>query len=256
MNFISYNQFLEDIKDFIEKIPPFDFVSYIPRSGIIPAFMYSKRYNVPFIDLNDVKNDGNTLIFDDTVNYGRQLNKIQKSLTEPKYAVIYYSGENGLDYKLDYKYKLVLQPRIFEWNWINQKEVINHSCFDIDGVLCEFPRDKLNSGEIRYRDYLKTAKPKYIPKHTIGCLCTARIEEDRKDTEEWLKKNNVKYNKLAMLKCTKEERIKFGLHTVEKIKEYSNPGYYLFVEDEPEQAKLISRATKKPVLCITDWKIY
>jgi len=256
MNFTDYNTFIRDIKLFIETLPKFDFVSYIPRSGVIPAFIYSKRYNIPIIELDKCENKENVLIFDDSVNYGRRLISIQKELTNPSYAVVYYTDEKILNYKLDFKYKQISQPRIFEWNWINQENLINRSCFDLDGVLCHFPRDKLSSGEMEYKYFLQNAKPKYIPDFEIGTICTARLESDRKETEEWLRKNNVKYRKLIMLNSTKEERIRFGLHTKPKIEEYSKMGYSLFVEDEIEQAIIISRITGKPVLCITNWKIY
>lgn len=254
INFIKYEQFINDVRIFIEKLPKFKYVSYIPRSGIIPAFMYSKKFNVPLIDLKEVQNEEDTLIFDDSVHFGRRLNEVQKGLSKPSYACIYYSGEIGLDYKLNFKYKLLPLPRLFEWNWISQREVIERSCFDIDGVLCE--RMDLLNKDITYENHLKNTKPKYIPNFTIGCICTARTEEDRELTEEWLKKHNVKYNKLIMLKCSKEERRKYGLHSIEKINEYKNPKYILFIEDEIEQAKLISKETNKSVLCVDNWNIY
>ena len=254
MNFIKYSTFIQDCKEFIETLPLFKQVSFIPRSGMIPAFIYSKRFNVPIVDLKDANKD--TIIFEDSVRSGRTLNKIQKSLLEPSYAAVYYVGEWALEHKLDYKYKFIPCPRIFEWNWICQENLINHSCFDLDEVLCHFPIEELKSGKINYPDYLQTAKPKYVPEYEIGCICTARLESDRESTENWLKKNNVKYRKLVMLNCTKEERIQRTLHTSKKIEEYNKGSYVLFVEDEPAQTRLISNYTRKPVLCVTDWEIY
>lgn len=250
MNFISYQTFVEDCKKFIETLPKFSKVSYIPRSGMIPAFMYSKRYNIPLVSLEE--SDKETIVFDDSIRSGNTLQKVREISPESKYAFIYYIGNPNIDFK----YKEIDLPRLFEWNWINQEHIINHSCFDFDGVLCHFPKEDLDSGKLKYKDYLKIAKPKYIPDYEIGAICTARIESDRKETENWLKKHNVKYKKLIMLNSTKEERIMFRLHTIPKIKEYSKSDYVLFVEDEFYQAILISQKTKKPVLNISDMKIY
>jgi len=253
-SFISYQEFIEDCKEFIQTLPKFPKVSYIPRSGIIPAFMYSKQFNSNLIPLKQA--DKNTLVFDDSVRFGRKLNEVQKSSPEPTYAVIYYSQDKGMNYKLDFKYKFIETPRLFEWNWINQEHIINRACFDFDGVLCHFPREDLSSGKIDYKEFLKNAIPKFIPDYEIGAICTGRLEKYRKETEEWLKKHNVKYRKLLMVNATEEERMMNRLHTKPKIEEYSKMGYVLFVEDETYQALQINHFTNKPVLDVTKWKIY
>ena len=60
-----------------------------------------------------------------------------------------------------------------------------------------------------------------------------------------------------MLNCPDAEtRRRLGLHARYKAEVYKHLDSILFVEDEPGQAARINYLTKKPVLCVSNWKIY
>lgn len=162
MNFVNYIQFIKDCKNFVKNLPKFDAVSYIPTSGYLPAYIYSKYFSVPLLTLQEAEKWDNVLIIDDTVCYGGAMTEIQDLLKKRSYACIYYSGEE-INCKLDYWYRIIKQPRIFEWNWLQQERLINNSCFDIDGVLCEKPNEYQNDDGPGYLKFIKNAKPKFIP---------------------------------------------------------------------------------------------
>ena len=122
---------------------------------------------------------------------------------------------------------------------------------DIDGVLCPDPTPEENHDGEKYRHFLLNAPPLFIPKVTIGTLVTSRLEKYRPETEAWLQKNHVKYNKLVMLNLPDmAARQRANCHASFKAKEYgSSTDNMLFVESSMTQAVEINRLTKKPVLC-------
>ena len=94
------------------------------------------------------------------------------------------------------------------------------------------------------------------PAAKIGTIVTSRLEKYRKETETWLKANNVKYNQLVMLDLpNKEARIKANSHAEHKAKTYFSSYYVLFVESSLSQAIEINMITKKPVLCTENFEM-
>jgi uncharacterized HAD superfamily protein len=139
--------------------------------------------------------------------------------------------------------------------------VLNHtilekSCFDIDGVLCVDPSSEQNDDGPKYREFILNAKPLFIPGATIGALVTSRLEKYRPETEEWLKKNNIRYKELYMLDLPDmAARQKANSHGSFKASVYKSNAFKLFVESEPRQAAEINRLTGKPVLCTLDFEM-
>lgn len=130
------------------------------------------------------------------------------------------------------------------------------ACFDIDGVLCVDPTDDQNDDGPRYRDFILNADPLFIPKCKVGTLVTSRLEKYRKETEVWLKKNHVQYNKLVMLDLPDmKARQKANNHAVHKANTYKQGDYILFFESSLNQALEINRITKKPVLCTENFEM-
>jgi len=96
-----------------------------------------------------------------------------------------------------------------------------------------------------------------LPTERISYLVTSRLEKYRKETELWLKKNEIDYEKLIMLNLpSKEERLKLGAHAEHKANAYKKSGLELFVESDPKQAFDIHQITKKPVFCVNNNKMY
>lgn len=271
-NYKNYNDLKLDILKNIKRINfNIDLIVGVPRSGIIPAYMLGAFLHKPVKTLDEFVNNIETtkgdrmknipenykdvLILDDSVNLGNSLNRVKSKTIgldkkyNIKYAAIYATDESKN--LVDFYFEILNQPRVFEWNYLKSGFSKNW-CFDIDGVLCVDPTEEENDDGEKYRNFLLNAKPLYLPKNKIGAIATSRLEKYRKETETWLAKNNILYDKLYMLNLpSKEERIKQKAHTKTKIEAYKeNPSLSLFIESNRKQAEIIAKETLKPVICV------
>lgn len=254
-----------------------DLIVGIPRSGMIPAYMLGLLLNKPVSTLNEYMNnmDGGhgerivnqrknverrcILFVDDSIHSGVQLEKTKNKLkerNEKHYYLAIYARAASKEL-VDFYFEIVDTPRVFQWNYLYQG-IVNKSCFDIDGVLCEDPLPEQNDDGEKYIDFILNAKPLYIPKDEIYMLVTSRLEKYRKETEIWLKNNNVKYRKLVMLDLpSKAERIKQNAHASFKAQVYQKENKAVFFyESERKQAIYIAAITKKPVFCIGTGELF
>lgn len=253
----------------------FDLIVGVPRSGMLPANLMALYLNKPYTDLEsfinghiykagergeffDIKAFKKVLVVDDSVASGAALTKCKaklKPLAEAfdfKFCAVYVTPEKKNT--VDYYFEMVATPRYFQWNILNHT-ILTKSCFDIDGVLCVDPTEEQNDDGPKYIDFLVNAAPLFVPGCPIGTLVTSRLEKYRPQTEEWLRKNNVKYGKLVMSSHpTQEARQKANDHAAHKAKEYA-AGYALFVESSMDQSVEINRMTGKPVLCTENFEM-
>jgi len=274
-NYKTYNDLLLDIKRNIHKIPAdIDLVVGIPRSGMIPAYMLGLTLNVNVCSFNefinrtdivrgnrqvggDIDNVKKIIIIDDSVCEGNAMNKVKKIIKskETPNIEIYFVAvyvRPGSEYFVDIALTELATPRIFQWNYLNHGHLV-YSCFDIDGVLCIDPTEEENDDGIKYRNFILNAKPLYIPKYKIKALVTSRLEKYRPGTEQWLKDNNVQYEKLYMLDMpSKEERLKgASTHAIFKASIYTKlKDCYLFYESNRKQAIEIAQMTGKMVFSV------
>lgn len=251
------------------KIPhDIDIIVGIPRSGLLFANVLALYMHKPLTDLDSFM-DGRiysagergksfnlskikkVLVVDDTVSSGNALRKAKQKLSHIKedfefsFACAYISEESK--HMVDYYIEILPLPRAFEWNLFNH-EIINESCFDIDGVLCLDP--PVDDDGTLYKSYISNAIPFIIPKTEINTIVTCRLEKYRPETENWLKSKGIRYKNLVMLPFkNKEERLKWGKHAEYKAEVYAKSGCVLFVESSLAQAKIISDLTGKLVFC-------
>jgi uncharacterized HAD superfamily protein len=277
MNFRNITDLNQTILKEIHKIPrDFDLIVGVPRSGMLPANLMALYLNLPYTDLHsfinghiykagergqyfDIKQFKKVLVVDDSVSSGSAMKKCKDSLAHLesdfnlKYAAIYV--QPGKEKTVDYSFETVGIPRYFQWNIFNHS-TLDKACFDIDGVLCVDPSHEQNDDGDKYRDFIQNAAPLYIPKAKIGSLVTSRLEKYRPETEAWLKKHGVKYDKLVMLDLPDAKaRQKANNHGGHKANEYKNGYYNLFFESELHQALEINRITKKPVFCTQNFEM-
>lgn len=253
-----------------------DLVVGVPRSGMLPANLLALYLNRPYTDIHsfmnghiykagargqffDVKQYKKILVVDDSVASGSALNECRENLKEfstqfdIKYCAVYVAP--GKEKTVDYYFEVVPLPRYFQWNILNHT-TLEKACFDIDGVLCVDPQPEQNDDGPKYREFLLTARPLFIPGAKIGTIVTSRLEKYRKETEQWLRENNVRYNELIMLDLPNmEARQKANAHGTHKAKAYMAKPYVLFVESEPHQAMEINRLSGKPVLCTANFEM-
>lgn len=252
-----------------------DLIVGIPRSGLFVANLISLLINKPLTDVsgfeeNRLISTGHTknnrgfitdcyaakkiLIIDDSVNEGtsiieckRRIDAVKKEGMQCIYACIYLAP--GKESLVDIFFEEVTSPRLFEWN-IYHHSIIEHSCFDIDGVLCEDPTFDENDDGENYLRFLSNAKPKIIPSIKIGALVSARLSKYEAATRSWMKEHGVQFDELVMMDCSFEERRKLGNHASFKGNFYKKSNYKLFFESDPFQAQEINRISKKPVFCV------
>jgi uncharacterized HAD superfamily protein len=254
----------------------FDLIVGIPRSGMLPANLLALYLNKPYTDIDsflnghiykagergqffDIKEFKKILVVDDSIASGSAMLKSKERLKEMsadfdlKFCAIYVIP--GKEKMVDYYFEVVPLPRYFQWNIFNHT-TLEKACFDIDGVLCIDPTEEQNDDGIKYTDFVLNAPPLYIPGAKIGTIVTSRLEKFRKETETWLKNNNVKYNDLVMLDLpNKEARQKANSHAEHKAKTYASKPYILFIESSLHQAIEINRISKKPVLCTENFEM-
>lgn len=254
----------------------FDLIVGVPRSGMLPANLLALYLNKPYTDLDSFLNGHiykagargkfirtseykNILIVDDSVASGAALNECREQLRPLedrfliKYCAIYVAP--GKERSVDYYFEVVPLPRYFQWNIFNHTS-LEKACFDIDGVLCVDPLPEENDDGPRYKKFLQTAAPLFLPGARIGTLVTSRLEKYRAETEAWLNNNGVLYDQLIMLDLPDmEARQRTNNHAAHKAKTYASGQYMLFVESDPGQAAAINRLTKKPVFCTAGFEM-
>ena len=248
-----------------------DLVVGIPRSGLLAANLLCLYLDVPMTDVDglcegrllgtgnrytddeSLRDLSSVLVMDDSVRTGRQMTETRSRLDELdlpfdiSYGAIYVSRE-GHKY-VDYWGEMVPKPRVFEWN-ITHHPILQHSCVDIDGVLCRDPTPEENDDGERYLEFLADVEPHIIPNQQIGHLVTSRLEKYRPETERWLDEHGVQYDTLVMMDLpTKEARQEQGDHVQHKAAVYNTTDASLFIESSQRQASGIARRTGRPVFC-------
>jgi uncharacterized HAD superfamily protein/hypoxanthine phosphoribosyltransferase len=254
----------------------FDLIVGVPRSGMLPANLLSLYLNRPYTDIHsflnghiykagarsqffDISEFKKILVVDDSIASGSAMVEVKESLKhleskfDIKYCAVYIIP--GKEKMVDYFFETVPLPRYFQWNILNHT-TLEKACFDIDGVLCADPLPEQNDDGPKYIDFILNAPPLFIPGSKIGTIVTSRLEKYRKETETWLKANNIKYNDLVMLDLPNmEARQRANNHGDHKAKAYMAKPYVLFVESEYHQAVEINRLSKKPVLCTENFEM-
>lgn len=283
MNFKTYYDLNADLLKNLYKIPQdIDMVIGVPRSGMILASMIAVYINKPLLDIQSFlngevgrfgmsKNDVSfvssfedikrVLVVEDSVNTGLSIKKVKAEIgckycsIEFVYLAAYVQSES-IEY-VDIFFDIVEQPRLFEWNYLHHN-MLEYTCCDIDGVLCNDPSEMENDDGERYRKFLLNTPVKLCPSRKVGWLVTSRLEKYRHETEEWLNRNGIEYNELVMMPIeTAEERRALGNHGKFKADVYKKLiSARFFIESNPSQAQEILNISKKPVFCIDNQTFY
>ncbi len=247
----------------------------VPRSGMIPAYMIGFLKNLQVVSINEfvsgniikfgerpLKMTGNNiLVVEDTCGSGKSIDKCKKLLSgmsdkyNIKYMAIYttYEAKHNIDISLSY----LVMPRMFQWNYLNHIN-IQQSCFDMDGVLCQDPTEEQNDDGEKYIEFIKNARPLYIPKYKIKAIVTSRLEKYRTYTQDWLKYHNVMYDKLYMLNLpSKEARAKANAYASFKASIFNKLKNTLyFYESNRKQAYEIFKLSGKTTICVSTDEIF
>jgi uncharacterized HAD superfamily protein len=283
MNYKSYSDLVKDSYLLAQKLGRNDYnaIISIPRSGNIPSSIVALTHNLPWLTVFSLRGSqgdssftgringgvsfpktGRYLVVDDSCSSGSRILKAKKDLRDAGYlnvdfAAIYVTGTSK-DI-VDTWVEVVAQPRVFEWN-IYHHTYVGMAGFDIDGVVCPDPPPGIDevAHEKGYIDWIRSAPVLHPISMKINCFITSRLEKYRKETEEWLAKNQFSYGELIMSPHkTAIDRRKAQDHGQQKAKVFKERAdLKLFVESNRYQAEIISQLTRKPVFCVDQNKMY
>lgn len=282
MQYRSYADLAQAIATQGHRLPPdIDLVVGIPRSGLLAANILSLTRNLPLTDLEGFMAGRNfaagwtkrhapglseraaprhALVIDDSIRSGRSMREARETLAaaglESRVTFCAIYGLPDVDHpEADIVLERVSAPRAFEWNLFHHKD-LRRMCFDIDGVLCHDPDHDQNDDGEAYLAFLTDAVPLYRTTRPIGHLVTSRLEKYRPQTEAWLERAGVEYDKLWMLDLpSAAERRRLGAHATFKADVYRRTDAILFVESEARQAREIAALSRKPVLSVAEHRV-
>lgn len=277
MNVRSYSDLAHLLRNNTQSLSDkFDLIVGVPRSGLLVALMLGMAWNVPVTDVKgalksrliskgrtttrhldelnidfDLKNL-KILIVDDSCHTGKSIteafeeinNKFNLAIT--KSLCCYVSPQSR--HKVDYYFEILNPHHVFEWN-ISRNIILEDACVDIDGVLCPDPPYCESKEKNLYLEYIKTAPVLMKPDRKIKYLVTNRLESTRKETEDWLKQNQIQYHELIMHPAkTAFERSQRDSHW-HKASFFKKSDTKFFIESDSQQAYEIYLKSGKPVMC-------
>lgn len=262
---VSTQQLAQDSIRLAGMLPADTFgVVAIPRSGMIPASIIATTLDIPLGYLVDGKivwlqsgsramsgGKGPIAVVDDTVWAGRAMWGARRQLQHVScfYAAVYATPHRK---HLVDAYVAEDLGCHWEWNWFNNGSILAMGiATDMDGILCQNPRvPDADDGQVLedYRQWLVAAPPRWlIRSHAARVIVTGRLERFRPETEDWLRRHRVRYEKLVM--CRADAASRRGDVAEMKAVEYSLSGASFFVESERDQAERIHQLTGKCVIC-------
>jgi uncharacterized HAD superfamily protein/hypoxanthine phosphoribosyltransferase len=281
IGFLSLADLGLKVAECLNRVPAgIDLVVGIPRSGMIPAYLIGLHRNLPILDLscflsgttpahglrileNELSNATQSkwiLLVDDSISTGRAMREAVEKVRASGYigrittCAVVAAPQRYKD--VDIFFCEIPHPRLFEWNAFHH-DLVEESCFDLDGVLCVDPTPTENDDGPRYRAFLKQAQPRFSPTRTIGNIVSARLEKYRDLTEKWLSDNRISYRNLHLIDLSSAaERIRTKAHSPHKAEVYRKSGASIFFESDPSQAEVIARLSAKPVICTQNMRLY
>ena len=276
-NFINVEQASIWTMEWIKTFPAqYDLIIGVPRSGMLVATIIAlklgKGLTTPelfkerkFWHSNQVKDRlaweeiKHVLVVDDSVDTGRSMSAALKSIESSghntkvtKAALIVHEKTSSM---VDLYHKVLPHPRVFEWNILHRKiaSYWGHGALavDMDGVLCSDCPPGVDQDELRYVEWINSARPYLIPSFEIDSIVTNRLEKYREATENWLREHNVKYKELHMWNIPdKDDRNgEFGKHKIQELLRLKPDMYW---ESNLTLSQEIWANTKIPTLCIDE----
>lgn len=258
----------------LTKLPnDYDCIIGVPRSGLWVAGTIALKLGLPLstptsflrgeswytlhLPLREMRR---VLLVEDDVIYGKQILKYKHDLESlfPDLQVetaSLFATTNGSKL-VDYCFQVRNPPLIYEWTLLTNMAGIGKLAVDMDGVLCEecpilFPSQKYESlySNGDYPKWIANAKPYLIPKFKLEAVVTSRLEKYRKETEDWLNKNGVQYEKLIMLNLNGEKERTLDSIIRHKVDAIKKLGLFWYWESNVLEAQAIFSKTRIPVLC-------
>ena len=278
-SFITTAQLASDSVRLSTILPPsVDAIVGVSRSGLLPASIVATHLHLPIYSVSPSKGllhlgtglriEGNdpdrrpehVVVIDDTVSRGgamrRVLPIVERAFAAATIATAcVYVHPMGVRIP-DYHVEVLPGAHYLEWNWANAIHA-EYCGFDFDGILCRDCLPAENDDGPRYREFLRTATPLFLPRRaSIPLIVTARHEHYREETREWLARHRITCDRLVMRRFAVQPRDWIAAISEFKADAYREAGLQLFAESEPEQAARIHALTGMPVLCPAAGRVY
>jgi orotate phosphoribosyltransferase len=266
-NLLQANDQIGLTMKWLKKLPNnFDLVIGIQRSGVIIANAIALQFCIPwsipscFIENKQVFYTTSqktpaikrVLIVEDRVNVGREINSV-KAAIQTKYPELTVKTaslliNNRSAHAVDYYYQNTEQQAI-EQIWDLLKVCKREYVVDMDGVLTVDPTERDLADQESYLSYVVNAQPYLLIRSEINTIVTSRPEWVRKETEDWLTKNGLKYNHLIMLQTQMGHAPSTQAAVAHKVAALKRITPDIYWESNYEQAKAIHKQTGIKVLC-------
>ncbi len=293
-SFVSSAQLQNDVKELVGKLPAdITAIAGVARSGLAVATMVSMYLHLPMLTIRqtigDVQQTGNgwrlggskhvnpqkqkVAVIDDTVMTGNSLTAIrpvlEREFGDYVTATVYCNPSAAR--KPDIWVRDLPSPHLLEWNLFNSVFSPNLA-LDFDGILChDCPPGSDDDGS-KYLEFIRTAKPLYVPKKcAVPLIITARIEKYRSETQQWLDRHRIKVRQLIMHPASNlRERQRDDIaawkanHFVNWCRRHrrSGPPPVMFAESDDRQAQGIAKVVNQQglkqtlVVCPASAKVY
>lgn len=272
---VTLSQLAADSTRLAAALEPVDAVLGIGRSGLLPATIVAVMHHAPlfscgtFPEFSKIRSCGNgwrmlgsdpplkTLaIVDDTAAHGGSIYNVTQMARDrwPEARIIravVYAHPKSLA-QVDLAVAELDGPHYLEWNLFNAAHAETMAT-DLDGILCPDPPAEAGDEDPQYLAAIRSAPALQRPRRReLPLLVTARLERWRGETEAWLARNGIRYQRLIMGPWpTIAERADGWPENAAKLKAdaYRASACKLFVESDPVQARRIVQLTGAPVLC-------
>jgi len=265
---VTFNELNVWVQQWVRELcGDYDVIAAIPRSGLLvgslvalklgkplstPDLLCDKRYWIS--QSSGQKPDfKNILLVDDSISAGKtmrnNLHLLRVSFPQARIATAALIAAEESKRAVDFIFKVIPHPRIFEWNMLHVKRGV--TVLDLDGVICKNCPPGVDADEKAYISWIQAVKPYLIPAFEIDMIISCRLERYRDLTEKWLKRHNVRYKDLILwdIGSKRERHGKYARHKIKHILRYKPE---IIWESNLGQAKAIWQATKIPTLCIDD----
>lgn len=251
VRFVRTAELAEAANHLADLLPPdISRIVGVPRSGMLPAAIVATKLHLPLYTIcnfevvpvgggiraawgNLPPRDGRTAFVDDTIHDGGTVKLFRARGIDIDGGVlaVCYAKDPAL---VDVAAQQLPSPHLLEWNLYNTTWGTVFGS-DMDGILCHNPP---------HQD-----RPKYLARHVpLKAIITARPESERAETESWLARYGVKYDRLIM--WTLSEARRWDLECVARWKadQVVAVGGEFYVESEPPLADAMRRLGIR-VLC-------
>lgn len=288
---VSTQQLVSDSILLAGKIPPnVSGIVGIPRSGMLPASIIATHLQLPLLELPYSSasgprplgwgsrgyslrwagdRQGPLVVVDDTICAGTAMMRAKEQMQGQKalFAAVYPVIRKVSD--LDLYARPIADIQLLEWNVFNSGlwyGHANHNMYgagiacDFDGILCHDPTvkdDDSESGVAAYTGWLENATPLHLPRR-LPCrlIVTARLERFRPQTEAWLRRWGVRWERLVMHKGASFWERNNSDVAAWKAHVFAASDCGVFIESDPHQAARIFDLSRKFVACPARGKVW